>query len=72
MVAIRIIRFEELQNLIGLSRSTVWRMEEDGTFPKRVTLSAGAVGWHLHEVLEWLEQRQRGCLAPRGRHFTAA
>jgi len=50
----RIIRSKELQAVTGLSRVTIWRREREGNFPRRVKLSAGAVGHRLSEVKEWL------------------
>lgn len=53
-----IIRPRELPTETGLSRTTVWRQERTGDFPKRIRLSAGAVGYRRAEVEAWLESRQ--------------
>jgi prophage regulatory protein len=53
----KIIREPELLKLVGLSRTTLWRREKAGDFPKRRQLSSRSVGWVLSEVLEWIEQR---------------
>lgn len=53
-----IIRPRELPTETGLSRTTVWRQEKTGDFPKRIRLSAGAVGYRRAEVEAWLESRQ--------------
>ncbi|EHT6840127.1 AlpA family phage regulatory protein, partial [Salmonella enterica] len=31
----RLVRENERRKMTGLSRSTVWRLEREGTFPKR-------------------------------------
>lgn len=54
----QIIRPRNLPAITGLSRTTHWRLERAGDFPKRVKLSAGAVGYRLSEVMAWLEARQ--------------
>ncbi len=54
----RIIRAKEVQNLTGLSRTTLWRFENKGQFPRRVSLGASTVGWKLSEVQNWIEERQ--------------
>ena len=41
----RIIRAKEVQDLTGLSRTTRWRFENKGEFPRRVSLGAISVGW---------------------------
>lgn len=56
----KVIDFEQLRDMIGLSRSTVWRLERAGKFPQRIRLSANSVGWPENEVLDWLASRPRG------------
>ena len=51
-------RPRDLPFLTGLSRTTIWRLERNNEFPKRVRLSAGAVGYHMHEIREWCSTRQ--------------
>jgi len=53
----RIVRTKELLELTGLSRTTIWRMEKAGTFPKRVSLGEVSVGWRWSEVNEWMKER---------------
>ncbi|MFC2993203.1 helix-turn-helix transcriptional regulator [Halomonas tibetensis] len=59
-----ILRMKQLVVFIGLSRSKIYEMlnerskRYDPHFPKPIPLSAGAVGWYQHEVLEWLEFRR--------------
>lgn len=54
----RIIRAKEVVKMTGLSRTTIWRLEKKGTFPKRVSLGAGSVGWRFSEVQSWMQQRE--------------
>lgn len=53
----RIIRTKEVQEMTGLSRTTIWRMERKGEFPNRVSLGVGSVGWKLSEVNQWVKNR---------------
>lgn len=53
----RYIRDPEVGILTGLSRSTRWRLEAAGEFPRRHKLSARAVGWRAADVEEWMRQR---------------
>jgi len=55
----RIVRRNQLLELIGVSSTTQWRMERAGQFPARVKIGKGLVGWHLVEVEKWLEGRER-------------
>ena len=48
---------KELQGVTGLSRTTVWRLENAGDFPKRRQVTAQRVAWLAEEVLEWARSR---------------
>ncbi|MFK5949634.1 MAG: AlpA family phage regulatory protein [Methylococcales bacterium] len=52
----KIIRSKEVQELTGLSRTTIWRLEREDKFPARVPLTASNVGWRLTEVQEWIQK----------------
>src|SRR5215204_268213 len=41
----RFLRFRELAKRVGLSRSSVWRLERAGQFPRHRRLSSNTVGW---------------------------
>lgn len=51
------IRFPGVKKITGLSRTTIWRLEKIGGFPRRRQLSAGAVGWLKAEIDHWMESR---------------
>ncbi len=53
-----ILRFPAVQQATGLSRTTIWRLERDGLFPRRRQLSANTVGWPRCEVDDWISARQ--------------
>jgi len=52
----RILREKEVRVATGLSRTTRWRLERAGRFPRKRQLSAGAVGWLESEVLAWMNR----------------
>ena len=56
-VPLRLIRFSAVRDRTGLSRSTVWRLERHGSFPKHRRMSPNAVGWLEHEIDQWIETR---------------
>ena len=57
----RIIRPRNMPQETGLSRTSIWRLENDPAsgFPRRIRLSAGAVGYRRDQVEAWLESRQQ-------------
>ena len=54
---IRLLRFQAVRDRTGLSRSTIWRLERRGTFPRHRRISLNAVGWIEHEVNAWIQSR---------------
>jgi len=56
----RFIRDRECRTLTGLSKSTLWRLEKDGRFPRRRKISTRAVGWLSSEVESWIAERAVG------------
>ena len=54
----RVIRGTEIIHKTGLSLSTIWRLERDGTFPRRRSLGPQAIGWLESEVNDWLQSRE--------------
>lgn len=58
-----ISRLPQVQTLTGLSRSTIYRKEIRGTFPKRRRLGDNSVGWLTSEVLDWIASTQQQQLA---------
>jgi prophage regulatory protein len=53
------LRLREIERLTGLSKSTVYRLEALGQFPRRVKLSERASAWRASEVTRWLADRPR-------------
>jgi prophage regulatory protein len=50
----RIIRLKTVLNRSGLSRSTVYRKINEGTFPPQVKVSLNGVGWRESELNRWI------------------
>ena len=55
--SVRLLRFPAIRERVGLSRSTVWRLERRGEFPKHRRISANAVAWIDEEVMTWIRSR---------------
>jgi prophage regulatory protein len=54
----RLLPFREVAQRVALSRSTIWRMERAGHFPKRRRLSVNKVAWWEPEIEEWIRNRE--------------
>ena len=46
--------------MIGVSRTTLWRMVREGSFPKPVRISKGNAGYLLETVEAWMQARVHG------------
>ena len=53
----KILRLPSVQSQTGLSRSTIYLLIKQGTFPKPILLADRAVGWIEIEILNWIEER---------------
>ncbi len=53
----RNIREPECEHITGLSRTTRWRLERAGLFPKRHQISPNAIGWLESRIQKWLRDR---------------
>ena len=53
----RFLRAANVIHMTGLSRSTIWRLEQDDQFPKRVSIGPRAVAWRKSEILRWMEAK---------------
>jgi len=67
-----ILREAKVKETTGLSKSTRWRLEKAGDFPKKVQLSPRAVGWRAEEVIQWCKERCEAKKGPVGKHTGAA
>lgn len=52
--SIRILREPQVLDRTKLSKSTRWRLEKEGLFPRRIRLSQNAVGWYEEQIENWL------------------
>ena len=50
----RILRIKAVLQRTGLSRSTLYRKMQNGTFPRNVQISTRCTGWRESAVTAWL------------------
>jgi prophage regulatory protein len=58
--AMKVLRMPEVVATTGLSRMTIYRLEERGQFPPRLRLSANTVGWRESDIARWMESLPTG------------
>ena len=53
----RFVRLPEVLNLVGVTRSTLYRWMDEGTFPKQIHLGPRTIVWNEREVVQWMEDQ---------------
>jgi prophage regulatory protein len=53
----RILRRRDVEKLVGLGRSSIYAMMDNGTFPQAIKLGPRAVGWVEEEIEAWIEEK---------------
>ena len=54
----RTIRREQLRQIVPLSDSTIYSMEQRKEFPQRFSLTSRCVVWDYDEVMAWLKSKK--------------
>lgn len=54
----KILRWPQVQEMTGLSRTTIWRLIRAGKFPASVKITSHATGWSRAQVAAWVASRQ--------------
>ena len=54
-----LIRAGNLAKFLGISRTTLWKLEKQGKLPPRCDISEGVSGWLRSDIEEWLKQSKR-------------
>lgn len=56
----RILCAKQVQERTGLSRTTIWRLEQAEQFPARRSIALRRVGWLASEIDKWMASRHVG------------
>ena len=55
----KLLRLRQVEEITGLSRSSIYRRMKAGEFPRRVKIGSTAVRWNEGEIVAWLESLPR-------------
>lgn len=55
---VRYISVKQVADIVGLSRSTIWRLRSRDLFPEPIRLSPGRVAWSVTDISEWISSRR--------------
>ena len=51
------LRMKDIQQMTALSKSTIYRLISEGSFPKQVEIGKRAVVWVRSDVSNWMDQQ---------------
>lgn len=51
----KIIRANELAQLLGISNTTLWRWRRSNAVPQPIYLGPRMIGWRVEDINSWLE-----------------
>ena len=54
----RILRRPAVEDITGLSRTSIYAGMANGTFPLNVKITGKAVGWRESDIAAWVASRQ--------------
>lgn len=54
---VKLIRIDQVKEITGLSRSTLYEMMNKGLFPQSISIGSRAIAWTDSSIQEWIESR---------------
>ncbi len=61
----RFVQNPEVQQITGLSGTTLWRLERAGAFPKKVAISPGRKAWLESHIKAWIAERSANLIGEK-------
>ena len=52
-----LLRRQQVEGMVGVSRSCLYQMMADDRFPRPLQISSWAVRWKRSDVMAWIESR---------------
>ncbi len=53
----KLLRRREVEDITSVSRSSIYRLIQNGEFPRPVRIGPAAVRWRASDITAWLESR---------------
>ena len=55
----RLLRRRRVEEVTGMSRSSIYRLMQNGEFPRPVKVGCAAVRWRASEITLWMKSRPK-------------
>ena len=53
----RLLRRRQVEEITGMSRSSIYKLMQNGEFPRPVKIGPTAVRWRASDITAWVESR---------------
>ena len=53
----RLLRRREVEQMVSLSRTSIYRLADSGDFPHPIRVGPRAVRWRLGDIEQWISER---------------
>ena len=60
MTTRKLLNRREVEKMVRMSRSTLYQAMAESNFPRPIRVGKRAVRWIEAEIVEWIENRERG------------
>ncbi|NOZ94935.1 MAG: AlpA family transcriptional regulator [Acidobacteria bacterium] len=57
MTVDRLLRIDQVSELVALKRAAIYQYMAEGTFPRPVKIGKRAVAWRESDIQEWIRSR---------------
>lgn len=58
MAQTRLLRLREVECIVGLKKTSIYRLMAKAEFPQPVRVSSAAVRWDSDDISAWIESRR--------------
>lgn len=55
----KMLRRDDVEKMIGMSRSTLYLWVNEGNFPRPYQIGGRAVAWKMSEIQEWFDNLKK-------------
>ena len=59
MTDIELLTRQQVEKILGVRRSTIYKWMRDGTLPEPLKISSGCVRWRRAELEDWINSRPK-------------
>jgi len=60
MTESKLVRIRDLQTLVGMKKSSIYKLMKSGEFPRPVKISERCVAWKVDDLNDWIASLPTG------------